>query len=59
MTEQQLSELKSLYYDFVYIRAYHNASPLAERMLQIDERFEKLVKELMRAQINAEYDLNT
>ena len=55
MTEQQLNELKSLYYDFVYVRAYHNSSPLAERMAQIDEKFEKLVKELMHAQIREKY----
>lgn len=55
MTEQQLDELRSIYYDFVYIRAYHNSSPLAERMAQIDDKFEKLVKELMHEAIRIKY----
>jgi hypothetical protein len=47
MTQEQLSKLKALYYDFVYIRAFHSTSPLAERMAEIDVKFEKLLMEMM------------
>jgi hypothetical protein len=47
MTQAQLSELKSLYYDFVYVRAYHARSPLAAKMEEIDKRFEKLLLQMI------------
>ncbi len=47
MTQEQLSELKSLYYDFVYVRAYHSSSPLAGRMEEIDKKFEKFIQRMI------------